>query len=201
MLTLYTQATGNGRKASIMLEEVGLRYRAVKVDLRGGEQRLPAFLAINPIGKIPAVIEEMPGGVVRRLFGSGAILLSFAERAGRLLPTDGAKREEALSWFMAGVSDLSPASGANYWLTQGTPEPAPRAIERAVSTIDRCLAAAEARLGEVEYLAEEYSIADIAWYPYVVMGGVHLESRPNLRRWRDAVAERPAVARGMAVPE
>jgi len=201
MLTLYTQATGNGRKASIMLEEVGLRYRAVKIDLRAGEQRLPAFAAINPIGKIPAVVEEMPGGVVRRLFGSGAILLSFAERAGRLLPTDGAKREEALSWFMAGISDLSPASGVVFWLTKGAPEPAPLAIERAVSTVDRCFAAAEARLGEVEYFAEEYSIADIAWYPYVAQAGDRLETLPNLRRWRDAIAERPAVKRGMAVPE
>lgn len=201
MLTLYTQATGNGRKASIMLEEVGLRYRAVKVDLRGEENRLPSFMTVNPIGKIPAVVEEMPGGASRRLFGSGAILLSFAERTGRLLPADGVKREEALSWFMAGISDLSPASGAFFWLTQGAPEDAPKAIERAKSVLDRCFTAAEVRLGGVEYLAEEYSIADIAWYPFVAGAGDRLEAMPNLRRWRDAVGERPAVKRGMAVPE
>lgn len=201
MLTLYTQTTGNGRKASIMLEEVGLRYRAVKVDLRSGEQLLPAFLEINPIGRIPAVVEEMPGGAVRRLFGSGAILLSFAERAGRLLPADGAARETALSWFMAGISDLSPSRGGEWWLTEGDPEPAPHMIARFTSVIDRCLKAADTRLGEAEYLAGEYSIADIAWFPYVLGVGARADAFPNLVRWRDAIAQRPAVKRGLAVPE
>ena len=110
MLTLYSFPTPNGRKASILLEELGLPYTVHRVDLAAGENRRPDFLAVSPITKIPALVEELPGGRVRRLFGSGAILLHYAERTGRLLPEDEDDRAEAMSWFMLGISDLGPTA-------------------------------------------------------------------------------------------
>lgn len=200
MLTLYTYTTGNGRKASILLEELGLAYTVVKVDLRSGENRLPSYLAVSPLAKIPAVVEELPDGTRNRIFGSGAILLAFAERTGTLLPTATQDRLEALSWLTTGLSDLSPARGAEYWLSEVAPEPAPKALARFHDTATRCFDAAEARLADRDFLAGDYSIADIAFFPYVASTAYALADRPNLRRWHDTIAARPAVQRGMAVP-
>jgi GSH-dependent disulfide-bond oxidoreductase len=200
MHTLYTYATNNGRKASIMLEELGLPYRAVTVDLRNGENRQPPYLAICPMGKIPAVIEERADGTTQRLFGSGTILLALAEQAGKLIPAGPDDRIEAIAWLMAGIGDLFPARAGEYWLAERDPEPAPRAIARFREGVARCLDAAEARLEGRDYLAGDYSIADIAWFPYVATIAGAMDGRPNLRRWHDAIAARPAVQRGMAVP-
>ncbi|MBK1836953.1 glutathione S-transferase N-terminal domain-containing protein [Azospirillum sp. YIM B02556] len=206
MLTLYSFPTPNGRKASILLEELGLPYAVHRVDLAAGENKRPDFLAVSPITKIPALVEELPGGRVRRLFGSGAILLHFAERTGRLLPEDEDERTEAMSWFMLGVSDLGPTAIDMQRFAARSPDRIPYAIDLYKGELMRCYAALEERLGMAEHLAgATYSIADIACFPFIaaaaVAGGGLLDRFPNLKRWHDAVAARPAVQRGMAIPD
>ncbi|MBK3778493.1 glutathione S-transferase [Azospirillum brasilense] len=206
MITLYTFASPNGQKASILLEELGLTYKVHKVDLVAGEGRQPDYLAVSPIGKIPAVVEDLPGGRKRRLFGSGAILLHYAERTGRLLPDDEDERAEAMSWLMLGVSDLGPSGLSKFRFAVMAPEKIPYAIDYFKGELQRIHAAMEERLGGSEYLAGgTYSIADLACFPFVAVAakaeGNVLDRYPNLKRWHDAVAERPAVKRGMAVPE
>lgn len=205
MITLYTFATPNGHKASVLLEELGLTYKVHKIDLVSGEHRHPDYLAISPISKIPAVVEDLPGGKKRRLFGSGAILLHYAERTGRLLPDSVDDRAEAMSWFMLGISDLGPTAVDMFRFSVRAPEKIPYAIDLFKGELVRVYTAMDARLGEAEYLAGSYSIADIACYPFIAVAAVAnaglLERFPNLKRWHDAVAERPAVKRGMAVPE
>jgi GSH-dependent disulfide-bond oxidoreductase len=205
MITLYTFNTPNGHKASILLEELGLKYKIHKLDLSAGEHKSPEYMAISPIAKIPAVVEELPGGVRRRLFGSGAIMMHFAERTQRLLPSSVEARTEALSWFMMGLSDLGPAALDMFRFSVRAPERIPYAIDLFRGELVRCYQAMEARLEEVEYLAGEYSIADIACYPFFAVAAASnselLDRYPNLRRWHDLVAARPAVIRGMAAPE
>jgi GST-like protein len=204
MITLYTFATPNGHKASILLEELGLQYRVHKLDLMGGENKAPEYLKISPIGKLPAAVEEMPGGVTRRLFGSGAILLHYAERTGRLLP-GGDMRAEALSWLMLGISDLGPTALDMFRFSVRAPEKIPYAIDLFKGELLRCYGALDDRLSQVEYLAGEYSVADISCFPFIaaaaVAGGGLLDRYANLKRWHDAILARPAVQRGMAVPE
>ncbi len=206
MLTLYSFPTPNGRKASILLEELGLTYAVHRVDLAAGENKRPDFLAISPITKIPALVEELPGGRMRRLFGSGAILLHFAERTGRLLPEDEDERAEAMSWFMLGVSDLGPTAIDMQRFAARSPERIPHAIDLYKGELMRCYSALEDRLGIAEHLGgTTYSIADIACFPFIAAagaaGGGLLDRFPNLKRWHDAMAGRPAVQRGMAVPD
>lgn len=205
MITLYTFATPNGHKASVLLEELGLTYRVHKIDVVAGENRHPDYLAISPIGKVPAVVEDLPAGRKRRLFGSGAILLHYAERTGRLLPDGVDDRGEAMSWFMLGISDLGPTAVDMFRFSVRSPEKIPYAIDLFKGELVRCYTALETRLADSEYLAGTYSIADIACYPFIaaaaVAGNGLLERYPNLKRWHDAIAERPAVKRGMAVPE
>lgn len=205
MITLYTFATPNGHKASILLEELGLTYKVQKIDIVAGENKRPDYLAISPISKVPAVVEVLPGGKKRRLFGSGAILLHYAERTGRLLPESVDDRAEAMSWFMLGISDLGPTAVDMFRFSVRAPERIPYAIDLFKGELMRTYGALDTRLGEAEYLGGTYSIADIACYPFIaaaaVAGGGLLERFPNLKRWHDAVADRPAVKRGMAVPE
>lgn len=205
MITLYTFASPNGQKASILLEELGLTYKVHKIDIVAGDNRHPDYLAISPIGKIPAVVEDLPGGKKRRLFGSGAILLHYAERTGRLLPEGVDERAEAMSWLMLGVSDLGPTGVNKFRFSVMAPEKIPYAIDLFKGELQRIYAALEERLAGNEYLAGSYSIADIACFPFAAVvakaDGNVLERYPNVKRWHDAVAERPAVKRGMAVPE
>lgn len=206
MITLYTFNSPNGHKASILLEELGLKHKVHKLDLSAGEHKAPEYLEISPIAKIPAVVEEMPGGVRRRLFGSGAIMLHYAERAGRLIPSSADARAEALSWFMMGVSDLGPAALDMFRFSVRAPERIPYAIDLFRGELVRCYVAMEARLATSEYLGgPEYSIADISCYPFIAVAaaanGELFERYPNLRRWSEQVGERPAVRRGMAAPE
>lgn len=205
MITLYTFPTPNGHKASILLEELGLGYKVVRVDVTAGDNKRPDYLAISPIAKIPALVEDLPGGRRRRLFGSGAILLYYAERAGRLMPPAVDARAEALNWLMLGISDLGPMSVDMFRFSVRAPEKIPYAIDLFKGELMRCYAALEDRLGEEEYLAGDYSVADIACFPFIaaaaVAGGGLLERFPNMKRWHDAIAGRPAVKRGMAVPE
>ena len=205
MITLYTFNTPNGHKASILLEELGLKYKVHKLDLSAGEHKAEDYLGVSPIAKIPAVVEELPGGVRRRLFGSGAIMLHFADRTGRLVPSSVDARSEALSWFMMGISDLGPAALDMLRFSVRAPERIPYAVDLFRGELVRCYAAMETRLAVAEYLGGEYSIADISCYPFIAAAAAAnaevLERYPNLRRWHDVVGERPAVRRGMLIPE
>ncbi|RJF81767.1 glutathione S-transferase [Azospirillum cavernae] len=205
MITLYTFPTPNGRKASILLEELGVTYKVHRVDLQAGENKRPDFLAISPITKIPALVEELPGGKVRRMFGSGAIMLHFAERTGRLIPDSLDDKAEAMSWFMLGISDLGPTAVDMLRFSVRAPEKIPYAIDLYKGELMRCYGALDERLGAVEHLANSFSIADIACFPFIaaaaVAGGSLLDRFPNLKRWHDLVAARPAVQRGMQVPD
>lgn len=203
MITLYTYPTPNGHKATIMLEELGLEYRTVKVDLTAGEHRKPDFLALSPVGKIPALVEE-DGGTPLRVFGSGAILLHLAEKHGRFMPADPADRAEAHGWLGIGISDLAPAAVSLFRFAVMANEKTPHVIDHFTEELKRCWRAVDARLGEAEYLAgATYSIADISVYPFAETARRSnpklLESLPNLGRWFGTVSARPAVGRAMNV--
>jgi GST-like protein len=205
MITLYTFATPNGHKASILLEELGLPYSVHKLDVMAGEHRAAGYLKFSPIGKSPALIETMADVASLRLFGSGAILLHYAERTGRLLPVEPEVRAECLSWFFLGISDLGPAAVEMFRFSVRLPEKLPSAIDLFKGELIRCYGALDQRLAAVEYLAGEYSIADIACYPFIAAAalspGALLDRFPNLKRWHDLLGGRPGVVRGMAVPD
>lgn len=205
MITLYTFATPNGHKASILFEELGLAYTVRPVSLVRGEHKTPEFLAVNPVGKIPAAVETLADGQEQRLFGSGAILLHYALREGKLLPAASMLRSEALNWFEMGISDLGPMAVNLFRFSVRAPEKLPYAIELFAGELDRCYQALASRLQQAEYLAgTEYSIADIACFPFTAARAAAqpgwLEGLPALKGWHDRIAARPAVARGMAVP-
>jgi len=204
MIDLYTWSTPNGRKVSIMLEETGLAYRVHKIDISKGDQFKPEFVAINPNSKIPAIIDDDgPGGKLLTLFESGAILIYLAEKTGKLLPKDPAVRYVVLEWVMFQMGGVGPMFGQVHHFLRAAPESVPYAIERYGKETRRLYGVLDARLSKVEYLAGEYSIADIATYPWVARHEWHkvaLGDFPNVERWYQAIGARPAVARGMAVP-
>jgi glutathione S-transferase len=199
MITLYTAGTPNGHKASIMLEEVELPYTVKAIDLRGGEQRQEWFRAINPNGRIPAVVDD---GLA--VFESGAILIYLAEKTGKLLPEDVAGRSRAIQWLMFQMGGVGPMMGQANVFFRYAPEKIPYAIERYQRESRRLFEVLERRLGEAEYLAgDDYGIADIAnftWVRTYEWSGVSIEGLVQLKRWLDAIAARPAVVRGLAVP-
>jgi GST-like protein len=204
MIDLYTWATPNGRKVSILLEEVALPYEVFKIDISSGEQFSPEFLAINPNGKIPAIVDhDGPGGKRLAIFESGAILIYLAEKTGKLLPSEPVARLTAIEWLMFQMGGFGPMLGQAHHFRRFAPERIPYAIERFEKEAARLYAVLDRRLVTVEYLAGDYSIADIACYPWVARcewQGVVLDDFPNVRRWFTAISERPAVQRGMQVP-
>ena len=200
MITLHTWATPNGRKVSIMLEECDLPYVVRKIDITRGEQFDPAFVAVNPNAKIPA-IEDDEGPLT--IFESGAILIYLAEKTGRFLPPAGALRYHALQWLMFQMGGVGPMFGQTHHFLRFAPEPVPYAIERYRKETRRLYGVLDARLAAAEYLAGDYSVADIATYPWVARHEwqeIDLTDFSNVRRWYEAVGARPAVSRGMAVP-
>ncbi|MCC6610923.1 MAG: glutathione S-transferase N-terminal domain-containing protein [Burkholderiales bacterium] len=205
MIELYTWGTPNGRKISIMLEEVGLPYNVHPIDITKGEQHAPAYVAINPNHKIPAIVDPYgPDGKPIAMFESGAILIYLAGKAGQLLPATLRGRYEALQWLMFQVGHIGPMFGQVHHFVRSAEVEVPYAIERYTKEKDRLYGVLDRRLGEAEYLAAgEYSIADIATYPWVARHEWHetdLGAFPNVKRWFEAIGARPAVARGMAVP-
>jgi GST-like protein len=198
MYDLYTWSTPNGLKPLLLLEELGVSYRLHPVDLRQGQSRTPEFLRINPNGKIPALIVDagMPEEV--RIFESGAILIYVAEREKRFLAPQGPARAQALSWLMFQMSAVGPMIGQLASFLRASEPPPLAVVERFRTEVERILTVLEARLAEAEYLAGEYGIADMATFPwlaglsYVQMS---LEGRPQLSRWFEAIAARPAVER------
>ncbi len=208
MITLYTWLTPNGRKVSILLEELGVPYSVHPVNLSKSEQFSPAFLMISPNNKIPALVDETEDGSLS-IFESGAILTYLAEKYGRFLPVSGAARYKTLEWLYWQVGGLGPMLGQVGFFEKFSKTKSPIASARFIAEADRLLTVMDKRLAEFPFLAgEEYSIADISAYPWVVTAttflgdvlGDRMSSKPALKRWLSIIGERPAVQRGMAVP-
>lgn len=205
MIELYTWGTPNGRKVSIMLEEVGLPYNTHTVNISKDEQFAPDFLKVSPNNKIPAIVDpDGPGGKPISLFESGAILFYLAEKTGKLLPADPAARYETMVWLMFQMAGVGPMFGQAHHFRRFAKEQVPYAIDRYTNETHRIYGVMDKRLGEVPYLAgQEYTIADVATYPWVSRWewhGIDWANYPNLKRWFDDVGARPAVQKGMAVP-
>jgi GST-like protein len=204
MIDLYTWSTPNGRKVSIMLEECGLPYRVHPVNIGKGEQFTPEFLAINPNNRIPAIVDpEGPESKPLPLFESGAILVYLGEKTGRFIPRDARARIICLQWLMFQMGGVGPMFGQAHHFIRNAKEQVPYGIKRYTEETRRLYGVLQKRLSEVEYLADEYSIADIATYPWVARFEWHkvdLNDFPAVKRWFDTIGRRPAVPRGMAVP-
>ncbi len=206
MIDLYTWPTPNGHKASVMLEETGLDYRVHPVDIANGEQFAADYVTINPNGKIPTIVDQDgPGGGPFAVFKLGAILIYLAEKTGRLLSADPRHRSQAIQWLMFQVGGIGPMFGQAQHFRRFAPQPLPYAIQRYSTEAARLYGVLDKRLAASEFLAEgDYSIADIASYPWVARHewqGVALADYPNVRRWIETVGQRPAVQRGMQVPD
>ena len=209
MITLYTAPTPNGRKASIMLEEVGLPYRVKAVSLSDNEQFSPEFLAVSPNNKIPAIVDADAEGGPLSIFESGAILVYLAEKTGQLLPASGPARYKVLEWTFWQVGGLGPMLGQLGFFAGRSKTKPPEAIERFTEEAARLFGVMETQLGKSAYLAgDAYSIADIASYAWTFAASTLIKQaapaawgdNPNIERWLKTVGERPAVVKGMAVP-
>jgi len=205
MIEAWTWPTPNGHKVHIALEELGLPYKVIPINIGQGEQFRPEFLAITPNHRIPAIVDpDGPGGKPLTLFESGAILIYLSEKTGGgLIPKDPAGRYACLQWLMFQMGGVGPMFGQYNHFANYAAEKLPYAIERYTNEVNRLHRVLETRLGEAPYLAgNEYSIADIATFPWVrnpERRGIDLDAYPHIRRWHDAIAARPAVQRGVAV--
>jgi GSH-dependent disulfide-bond oxidoreductase len=204
LIDLYTWSTPNGRKVSIMLEETGLPYRVHPIDIGNGEQFTPQFLAISPNNRIPAIVDqEGPQGTPFKLFESGAILLYLAWKTGRFLPQEVRAQFECIQWLMFQMGGVGPMFGQAHHFLRAAPEPVPYAIERYMKETRRLYGVLDGHLAKQAYLADAYSIADIATYPWVARHEWHkvdLSDFPAVKRWFDEVGARPAVQAGMRIP-
>jgi glutathione S-transferase/GST-like protein len=201
MITLYSAATPNGYKASIILEELALPYELRVVDLGGQEQKQDWFLSLNPNGRIPVIVDREADDFV--VFESGAILLYLAEKTGRLLPKDAKGRSRVIQWLMFQMGGVGPMMGQANVFFRYLPEKIPLAIDRYQGEVRRLFGVLNGRLTNEEYLAGDYSIADIATWPWVYShgwSGVSLDDFPHLRRWLEQIRMRPAVERGLQRP-
>ncbi|MCZ6497305.1 MAG: glutathione S-transferase N-terminal domain-containing protein [Gammaproteobacteria bacterium] len=202
MIDLYTAATPNGHKASIMLEELELPYEATWLNLAELQQKEPWFLKINPNGRIPAIVDRDEDDFA--VFESGAILLYLAEKTGRLLPTETKARSTVLQWLMFQIGGVGPMQGQANVFYRYTTEKIDYAINRYQRETRRLYEVLNVRLEDNEYLAGDYSIADIATWPWVTgheWAGVDLNGLEHLQRWERSISERPAVQRGITAPE
>jgi GST-like protein len=204
MIDFYTWTTPNGRKVSIMLEELGLPYRVHPVNIGKGEQFAPEYLKINPNGKIPSLVDPQgPDGKPIAMMESGAILIYLARKSGKLFPQAERAQYEVLQWLMFQMGGVGPMFGQTHHFLRAAKEPVPYAIERYMTETRRLYGVLNDRLKVHDYLAGAYSIADIATYPWVARHEWHktdLNAFPHVRRWFDAISARPAVQKGMDVP-
>jgi GST-like protein len=201
MIDLHTAATPNGHKVSIALEELGLPYTLHVLDLTQGEQKLPAFLAINPNGRIPAIVDRAADDFA--VFESGACLIYLAEKTGQLMPADAKGRSRVLQWLMFQMGGIGPMMGQANVFFRYFPEKIPAVIDRYQGETKRLFRVLDGQLKDHEYLAGDYSIADIANWAWVRThrwSGVEMDDLPHLKRWRDAIRARPAVQRGIEAP-
>ncbi|WP_420466179.1 glutathione S-transferase family protein [Panacagrimonas sp.] len=202
MIDLYTSATPNGWKASILLEELGVPYTLHAISLSKGDQKTPDFLKINPNGRIPAIVDREEGDFA--VFESGAIMIYLAEKYGRFLPTDRKGRSQVIQWVMFQMGGIGPMQGQANVFFRYAPEKIPYAIDRYQTETKRLYRVLESRLADHEYLAGDYSIADIANWSWVSLhywAGVDVDDLPHVQRWMKAVSSRPAVQRGIVIPE
>lgn len=201
MIDLYTFPTPNGRKVSILLEELGISYNVHKIDITQGQQFSPDFVEINPNSKIPAIIDHDTEITV---FESGAILIYLAEKTDKLLPRETKSRYQVMEWLMFQMASVGPMFGQFNHFNRFAPEKVPYAIARYEQETLRLYGVLDRQLADRPYIAgEDYSIADIALFPWVAsyeFMGLTLEQHPHLKRWVELLQERPAVQRGMAVP-
>jgi GST-like protein len=201
MIDLYTAATPNGHKVSIVLEELELQYTLHQLDLSVNEQKEPWFLAINPNGRIPAIVDRANNNFP--VFESGAILIYLAERTGRLMPADADGRSKVLQWLMFQMGGIGPMMGQANVFYRYFPEKLQGAIDRYQGESRRLFAVLDSRLKDHEFLAGDYSIADIANWAWVrthKWSGVSTEGLPHLQRWIEQIRARPAVQRGIMLP-
>ena len=204
MIEVYSWATPNGHKVHIMLEECGLPYRVIPIDIGAGEQFAPDFLAISPNNKIPAIVDpEGPDGRPISLFESGAILFYLASKTGRFLPEDLRLRWSVMQWVMFQMGHIGPMLGQAHHFRNVAPEKSPYAIERFTAEANRLYRVLDTRLATNDYVAgSEYTIADIAVWPWLRAPqnqGVSIDDYPNVKAWFEAIGNRPAVQRGVQV--
>jgi GSH-dependent disulfide-bond oxidoreductase len=200
MIDLYYWTTPNGHKVTMFLEEVGLPYTIAPINIGKGDQFQPEFLKISPNNRIPAIVDHEPvgGGESMSVFESGAILLYLAEKTGKLIGEDLRSRVEVLQWLFWQMGGLGPMAGQNHHFNQYAPEKIPYAIDRYVKETGRLYGVLNQRLSDREFVAGEYSIADIAAYPWIVpydLQGQDLQNFPHLKRWFEMIQERPATIR------
>ncbi len=205
MIALHTTATSNGYKASIMLEEVALPYRVHAYDLAKGEHLAPSFLALNPVGRVPTLVDDTVDGPPVSVYGTAAICYYLADKTGRLLPAEPDARAATHQWVGIVSSDIAPAYSGQFTFNILAPQKLPWAIDYYNRLCDRLLGPLEARLASHRYLAgERYTIADILAYPVAAVSMLRypgsLQAHPQLARWSAEVGARPAVQRGMRVP-
>ncbi|MGV2289410.1 glutathione binding-like protein [Trinickia sp. YCB016] len=204
MIDVYSWATPNGHKVHIMLEETGLAYNVHPIDIGAGDQFTPEFLAISPNNKIPAIVDsEGPGGKPLSLFESGAILIYLAEKTGKFLPADPIARYATLQWLMFQMGGIGPMFGQTHHFRLYAPEQIEYAVNRYTNETKRLYGVMDTQLGKTQYLAgNDFSIADIASFPWTRSWknqGVELDDFPNVKRWHEAIAARPAVQRAVEV--
>jgi GSH-dependent disulfide-bond oxidoreductase len=201
MIDFYTFTTPNGRKVSIMLEEVGLPYTSHVIDIRKGDQFTSEFVAINPNSKIPAIVDRDNDLAI---FESGAILVYLAEKTGQFLPTETKARFQVLEWLMLQMGSIGPMFGQLNHFRSYAPEHIPYAIHRYETETLRLYGVLDKQLADHEFICGDYSIADMAIYPWVAIyefQDLTLDQHPHLKRWVETIAQRPAVQKGMAVPQ
>ncbi|MBE0530192.1 MAG: glutathione S-transferase N-terminal domain-containing protein [Rhodospirillales bacterium] len=201
MIDLYAWPTPNGFKISILLEETGLPYRVIPVDIGKGDQFKPDFLKISPNNKMPAIVDtDGPDGRPYPLFESGAILMYLAEKTGRFMPADVAGRYRVVEWLMFQMGGIGPMLGQAHHFRRYAPEKIPYAVDRYTNEAKRLYGVLDRRLGEVEYVAGDYSIADMATFPWLRKPegqGQNIDDFPNVKRWFAAINARPAVQKGL----
>ena len=204
MIDLYTWTTPNGRKVSIMLEELGLPYRVHAINIGKDDQFKPDYVKINPNSKIPSIVDpDGPDGKPLSMMESGAILVYLADKTGKLLAKSGRSRYDALQWLMFQMGGVGPMFGQVHHFLRAAKEQVPYAIERYGKETKRLYGVLNERLKDSAYLAGDYSVADIATYPWVARHEWHktdLNDFPGVKRWFDAISARPAVQKGMNVP-
>ena len=204
MIDLYSWKTSNGKKASIMLEECGLDYNIHPIHIGQDDQFTPEFTAINPNGKIPAIIDQDgPGGQPYTVIESGAILMYLAEKTGQFMPTETAARYEVIQWLMFQMGGIGPIFGQVHHFKRAAKDQVPYAINRYYTECRRLYSVLDARLEGRDYLAGDVSIADFATLPWVFRHDwqeVDLGDFPNVKRWYDVLMARPALTRGMDIP-
>jgi len=203
MIDVYFWPTPNGYKITVMCEEVGLKYNVIPINIGAGDQFTPEFLKISPNNRMPAIVDhDGPGGKPIAIFESGAIMMYLAEKTGKLMPSDTRGRYNVIQWLMFQMASVGPMLGQAHHFRVYAPEKLEYAINRYTNEAKRIYNVIDKQLGETPYIAGEYSIADIAIYPWLVphnMQGQNLDDFPNLKKWYEGLRARPAVQAGFAV--